>query len=151
MIRLDPAAAPDAAELEDGRKAICGTAPVLVLLVIVLGDIYGGIFTPTEASGISATGAAVTALLRGNLRTLAEWRSCLVEAAMTTAKIFIVPFGAVVFTQFINLSGMPYDLLDFVDARDMNGALLVLFICLFALADGDGFRDHPDHTNEHMR
>ena len=138
MVRLDPDAAPDAAELEDERKrkAIRGTAPVLALFVIVLGGIYGGMFTPTEASGIGATGAAVIALLRGHLRTLAEWRSCLVEAAMTTAKIFLVLFGAVVFTQFINLSGMPYDLLDFVDARNMNGAQLVLFICLIALLMG---------------
>ena len=136
MIPLDPASAPDAAELEDGRKAICGTASVLVLFVIVLGGNFGGMFTPAEASGIGATGAAVIALLRGHLRTLVEWRSCLVESAVTTAKIFIVLFGAVVFTQFINLSSMPYDLLDFVGARDMNGALLVLFICLFALLTG---------------
>ena len=138
MVRLDPASAPEAADLDPDRKrkAVRGTTPVLVLFVIVLGGIYGGIFTPTEASGIGATGAAVIAFLRGHLRTLAEWRLCLVEAAMTTAKIFIVLFGAVVFTQFINLSGMPYDLLDAVDAWEMNGAELVIFICVIALLMG---------------
>jgi len=138
MVRLDPGAAPEAALLdaERKRKAVRGTTPVLVLFVIVLGGIYGGIFTPTEASGIGATGAAVIAFLRGHLRSLAEWRICLVEAAMTTAKIFMVLFGAVVFTQFINLSGMPYDLLDAVDAWDMNGPQLVLFVCAIALLMG---------------
>ncbi|MEL6522365.1 MAG: TRAP transporter large permease [Pseudomonadota bacterium] len=138
MVRIDPASAPAAAALEPERKskALRGAMPVLVLFVIVLGGIYGGIFTPTEASGIGACGAAVIALLRGHLRTFAEWRLCLVEAAMTTAKIFIVLFGAVVFTQFINLSGMPYDLLDQVDAWQLDGPGLVLFICLIALLMG---------------
>ncbi len=55
---------------------------------------------------------------------------------MTTAKIFIVLFGAVVFTQFINLSGMPYDLLDLVDEWDLDGRELVIFICIIALLMG---------------
>lgn len=138
MVRLDPSAAPEAAELDTERKrrAIRGTSPVLVLFVIVLGGIYGGLFTPTEASGIGATGAAVIAILRGHLCTLSEWRLCLVDAAMTTAKIFIVLFGAVVFTQFINMSGAPYDLLDIVDDWEMNGAQLIIFICVIALLMG---------------
>lgn len=138
MVRLDPDSAPPSEELEAERKrkAIRGTTPVLVLFIVVLGGIYGGIFTPTEASGIGACGAAVIAILRGHLRSWAEWRACLVEAAMTTAKIFIVLFGAVVFTQFINLSGMPYDLLDLVDEWDLDGRELVIFICIIALLMG---------------
>lgn len=138
MVRLDPDAAPAAAELdaERRRKAIRGTTPVLVLFIIVLGGIYGGMFTPTEASGIGATGAAVIAILRGHLRTMTEWRVCLVDAAMTTAKIFIVLFGAVVFTQFINMSGAPYDLLDIVDDWEMDSAQLIIFICVIALLMG---------------
>ncbi|MDA4848407.1 TRAP transporter large permease [Hoeflea poritis] len=138
MVRLDPNSAPAAAELdaERKRKAIRGTAPVLLLFIVVLGGIYGGIFTPTEAAGIGASGAAVIAILRGHLRTLGEWRASLVDAAMTTAKIFIVLFGAVVFTQFINLSGMPYDLLDIVDDWELNGRELVIFVCVIALLMG---------------
>lgn len=138
MVRLDPNSAPAAAELEAERKrkAIRGTAPVLLLFIVVLGGIYGGIFTPTEAAGIGASGAAVIAILRGHLRTLGEWRASLVDAAMTTAKIFIVLFGAVVFTQFINLSGMPYDLLDIVDDWELNGRELVIFVCVIALLMG---------------
>ncbi|WP_299472489.1 TRAP transporter large permease [uncultured Roseibium sp.] len=138
MVRIDPASAPEAADLakERKRKAIRGTLPVLVLFTIVLGGIYGGIFTATEASGIGAFGAAVIAALRGYLRTVSALRVCLVEAAMTTAKIFIVLFGAVVFTQFINLSGMPYDLLDFVEEAAFSPAELVAFICLIALLMG---------------
>ncbi len=137
-VRLDPDSAPMADELhaERKRKAVRGTTPVLILFIIVLGGIYGGVFTATEASGIGAFGAAVIAFLRGHLRTVMQWRVCLVEAAMTTAKIFIVLFGALVFTQFINLSGMPYELLDYVDEWELGPAGLVAFICVIALMMG---------------
>ncbi|MEQ8780795.1 MAG: TRAP transporter large permease [Roseibium album] len=138
MVRIDPASAPAAADLDQERKrnAIRGTLPVLVLFTVVLGGIYGGVFTATEASGIGAFGAAVIAVIRGHLRSIGALRVCLVEAATTTAKIFIVLFGAVVFTQFINMSGMPYDLLDFVDDAQFSPTELVAFICLIALLMG---------------
>lgn len=138
MVRLDPEAAPPSPPLDAERRkrARRGTIPVLVLFIVVLGGIYGGIFTATEASGIGAVGAAVIALTRGHLRTIQSWRICLVEAGITTSKIFIVLFGAVVFSQFINLSGLPYDILDFVDDAELTSTQLVLFIILIALLMG---------------
>ena len=137
-VYFDPDSAPIAPPLEPARKkeAVRGTLPILVLFIVVLGGIYGGVFTPTEASGIGAFGAAMVALMRGHLRTVAQWRSCLVEAAITTSKIFIVLFGAVVFSQFINLSGLPYDLLDYIDDKGMGGLELVFFVCVIALLMG---------------
>lgn len=138
IVRIDPNSAPDAAPLDEARKskAIRGTMPILILFIVVLGGIYGGIFTATEASGIGAFGAAVIAFLRGHLRDLQSWRSCLVEASITTSKIFIVLFGAVVFAQFINLSGLPYDLLDYVDDWELSAMELVAFVCFIALLMG---------------
>lgn len=137
-VRLDPKAAPPAPPLEAERRkrARRGTIPVLLLFIVVLGGIYGGIFTATEASGIGAVGAALIALSKGHLRTLDEWRICLVETGITTSKIFIVLFGAVVFSQFINLSGLPYDILDFVDDAALSPTQLVLFIIVIALLMG---------------
>lgn len=138
VVRRDPTAAPTAPPLEPVRRkaAIRGTMPVLFLFVLVLGGIYAGAFTATEAAGIGSFGAALIALSRGHLRTLSEWRLCLVDATTTTASIFIVLLGAIVFAQFINLSGMPYDLLDFVDAWDMSSMQLVIFICIIAILMG---------------
>lgn len=137
-VYIDPNAAPEADPLDPVRKreAIRGTLPILILFIVVLGGIYGGVFTATEAGGIGAFGAAVIAFLRGHLRSVSSWRVCLVEAAITTSKIFIVLFGAVVFAQFINLSGLPYDLLDYVDEWNLGGFELVAFVCLIALLMG---------------
>jgi TRAP-type C4-dicarboxylate transport system permease large subunit len=59
-----------------------------------------------------------------------------VDATITTAKIFIVLLGAIVFSQFINLSGLPYDLLDFVDEQQLTAMQLVAFIAFIALLMG---------------
>ena len=138
MVRLDPDAAPASPPLDPERRKVArrGTIPVLTLFLVVLGGIYGGIFTATEASGIGAVGAAVIAFLRGHLRSIDSWRLCLVDAGITTSKIFIVLMGAVVFSQFINLSGLPYDILDFVEDSEFTSTQLVLFIIVIALVMG---------------
>jgi tripartite ATP-independent transporter DctM subunit len=129
-----PAGDPLDSEVE--RQALRVVWPVLGLFTLVLGGIYGSIFTPTEAAGIGAFGAALISLTRGHLRTLDEWISTLAEAARTTATLFIVIFGALVFAQFINLSGMPYDLLDFVDSLHLSPTGLVIAVVLIAVLMG---------------
>lgn len=114
------------------KSALRAVAPVLILFIVVLGGIYGGIFTPTEAAGIGATGAAVIALARGHLWSVREWVDSLVEAAVTTAALFGVVFGTLVFAQFVNLSGMPFDLMFLV--QDMNLSPLGLVIGIAAIA-----------------
>jgi tripartite ATP-independent transporter DctM subunit len=123
-------------EPEIKRQALRVVWPVLALFVLVLGGIYGSIFTPTEAAGIGAFGAAVISLSRGHLRTIGEWISTLAEAARTTAALFIVIFGALVFAQFINLSGMPYALLDMVDAMHLSPTGLVIAVVIIAIFMG---------------
>ncbi|MEM8631981.1 MAG: TRAP transporter large permease [Pseudomonadota bacterium] len=137
-VRLDPEAGPagDPLPEEDKRRALRGVWPVIALFVLVLGGIYGSIFTPTEASGIGAFGAALIALSRGHLRKLSEWKDALVEATKTTASLFIVIFGALVFAQFINLSGMPYDLVFMVDEMNLTPYQLVMAIAVIAVLMG---------------
>jgi tripartite ATP-independent transporter DctM subunit len=118
------------------RRALRVVYPVTGLFILVLGGIYGSIFTPTEAAGIGAFGAAVISLLRGHLRSLEEWISTLAEAARTTAALFIVIFGALVFAQFINLSGMPYDILEIVGSLNLTPIGLVITVVLIAIVMG---------------
>ncbi|MEJ2432218.1 MAG: TRAP transporter large permease [Pseudolabrys sp.] len=126
----------DPLDPEVKRRALRVVWPVLGLFVLVLGGIYGSIFTPTEAAGIGAFGAMVISLLRGHLRTLDEWISTLAEAASTTATLFSVIFGALVFAEFINLSGMPYGLLDVIDALRLSPTGLVISVVIIAIFMG---------------
>lgn len=133
---LAPEPATALAAATDTRSAVCKVWPVLGLFILVLGGIYGGIFTATEAAGIGATGAMVIALIRGHLRRLSEWADALTETLILTAKIFAVLLGALVFTQFINFSGLPIAILRFVTTHQMDGLEIVLFVLLLALLLG---------------
>jgi len=137
-VRLKPDAGPAGDPLPPARKrqALKAVWPVIGLFIVVLGGIYGGVFTPTEAAGIGAFGAATIAWFRGHLRTLLEWKISLVEACKTTATLFIAIFGALVFAQFINLSGMPYDILDAIDEMKLTPWQLVLTIAAIAVLMG---------------
>ena len=137
-VRLKPEAGPagDPLPLERKRQVLKSVWPIIGLFIVVLGGIYGGVFTPTEAAGIGAFGAAIISWFRGHLRTLGDWKISLVEAAKTTATLFIAIFGALVFAQFINLSGMPYDILDAIDEMNLTSWQLVLVIAAIAVVMG---------------
>ncbi len=116
-------------------SALKNTWAVILLFILIIGGIYGGIFTPTEAAGIGATGAFFIALARGKL-TLRNTLEIFVETVQTTAMLFTVLIGAIIFAQFINYADMPQILSRAI--LDMNlPPLAVLFaILLIYLALG---------------
>lgn len=110
--------------------------PVIALFLLVLGGIYVGAFTPTEASGIGAFGAAAFAFAKGHVRKWSVLLDILIDSTKTSAMLFAVIFGALVFANFINLSGLPYDLLDIVEALELGPIGLVLFVCVICIILG---------------
>jgi C4-dicarboxylate transporter DctM subunit len=93
--------------------ALWGVSGVLSLFTLVIGGIYGGIFTPTEAAGIGASGAFLIALIRRRL-SLQSLLETLVESARTTAMIFVILIGAEIFSNYVNIAGLPELLSDWV-------------------------------------
>ncbi|MAF46713.1 MAG: TRAP transporter large permease subunit [Rhodospirillales bacterium] len=79
---------------------------VLVLFLLILGGIFFGVFTPTEAGGIGAVGALAFALGRRKM-SWERFYASLIEAASITATIFSVAFGALILNQFVNIAGLP--------------------------------------------
>lgn len=111
----DPEAGPRAERFSWAQrlKAIRGIWGVVVLFGLVIGGIYGGVFTATEGAGVGAAGAFFFALLRGSL-TPKVLLDILVESTRTTAMLFTILIAAMIFTNFINFTTMPGDLRDFV-------------------------------------
>ena len=106
-----------------------GVMSVIALFVVVMGGIYGGVFTPTEAAGIGAAGAFVFALARRSL----TWRSLfsvLVESARTSAMLFVILIGAMMFANFVNYTSMPADLKEFVTRFQIQPIVVIIFICV---------------------
>jgi C4-dicarboxylate transporter, DctM subunit len=104
-----------------------GVTSVIALFVLVMGGIYGGVFTATEGAGVGATGALVFALARRAL----NWRSlyaALVESARTTSMLFLILIGALMFAEFVNITTMPKDLTEFVTRFQVHPVLVVAAI-----------------------
>ena len=107
--------------------ALRGVWPVAVLFLFVMGGIYGGLFTATEGAGMGAFGAMMFALWRRAL----SWQTlyaALVEAGRTTAMLFTILIGALIFADFINITTMPADLKQFVTRFELHPILVVAAI-----------------------
>lgn len=109
-------------------RALRGVWGVVVLFVVVMGGIYGGVFTATEGASIGAFGAFVFALARRALtwRTLVE---VLVESSRTTAMLFGILIGALIFANFVNFTSMPDDLKNFVSQFQLHPMAVIVAIC----------------------
>ncbi|MFI4928349.1 MAG: TRAP transporter large permease, partial [Burkholderiales bacterium] len=106
-------------------KALRGIWGVLVLVIVVLGGIYGGIFTATEGAGIGAAGAVLFAVARRRL-TFAQLADVLVESARTTAMLFTLLIAATLFANFVNFTSMPGDLKALITTSGLSPLMIVV-------------------------
>ena len=104
---------------------------MVLLFTVALGGIYFGIFTPTEAAGIGAFGAFVLALVRRRL-TLKAFTAMVVETATTTSMIFFVVIGALIFANYITVSGAAGALLTWIGGFHLSATgLIVLLLAIY--------------------
>lgn len=108
---------------------------VVLIFVIIIAGIYAGIFTPTEAAGIGVAAAALFAWARGKLG-LRALRESLVETGITTGMIFVISFGAVIFSSFVNLAGFTAAISGWLVALQADPMIVVIAICVIYLIMG---------------
>jgi C4-dicarboxylate transporter, DctM subunit len=137
IARRDPEAAPPAVKSSTQEKitAALSVWPVLLLFAFVLGGIYTGLFTATEAAGLGAAGAFLLGLARRRL-TWKALHSILVDTAESTAVIFGLMIGALIFTEFLNYTGAHTALLDFVKGSGFSPAIVIFVICIIYIILG---------------
>jgi tripartite ATP-independent transporter DctM subunit len=136
MTSRDPEHAPAGEKFTWAQRmeAFRGIWGVLLLVFVVLGGIYGGIFTATEGAGMGAAGAFLFAWARKAL----TWNSLigiLVESARTTGMLFTLLIAATVFANFVNFTTMPGDLKEWITHLGLSpvmvvGAMMVIYIIL---------------------
>ncbi|MCL4800093.1 MAG: TRAP transporter large permease [Burkholderiales bacterium] len=133
----DPQAGPpgERSSWSDRLAALKEIWGVVVLFAVVLGGIYGGVFTPTEAAGVGAAGGFLFALGRRAL----SWHTLylvLLESARTTAMLFVILIGALTFANFINFTTMPADLRTFVSELQVDPVMVVVAMCVIYIVLG---------------
>ncbi|HLV82661.1 MAG TPA: TRAP transporter large permease [Devosia sp.] len=109
--------------------------PVIIIFGLVIGGIYAGIFTPTEAAAVGAAGTGLVALSRRSLS-----RQAIIEAflatAMSTAMIFLIVLGAAALNGFLALSQLPQVSASWVVEQAFNPWIVLVIVLVFYLIMG---------------
>jgi tripartite ATP-independent transporter DctM subunit len=136
-VMRNPAAGP-AGERSNWAERLIALRDVwatLGLFIFVIGGIYVGLFTPTEAAGTGAAGAMLIAWQRGSL-SIKSLMEVLRDTAATSAKLFVVLFGALIFSNFVNRAGLPDGLIKIVNSFDVTPMGVIFIILLIYLLLG---------------
>jgi tripartite ATP-independent transporter DctM subunit len=135
-IRVKPTVAPiaDYAQPQERLAATRNVLPVLGLFTVVIGGIYMGVFSPTEAAAIGALGTIVLAAL-GRSMSFDDLREATSETVSTTGMIFFVLIGAALFNYFIETTGMPTAFVQYIREIGLGpyGTLLLLMVFYIVL------------------
>ena len=114
-----------------GRDVAAKLTPFLVLIVLVLGGIYGGIFTPTEAGAVGALGALVIAAIKKKLNKEVLWK-VLSETGHIVASILLLIVAATMYSRMLAISGLPVEFGAWITGAEL-GLTTILVIYVIAL------------------
>src|SRR3954470_11767232 len=120
-------------------EAVRDVWATLLLFIFVIGGLYGGLFTPTEAGGMGAGGAFIIGVLRGRLDR-ADIRRSLLQATRTAAAVFTVLIGALLFGYFLTVTQTPQKVTAFLTGLGIGSygvlaLIMVMYIILGCLMD----------------
>jgi C4-dicarboxylate transporter, DctM subunit len=142
MTWRDPASGPpgERSTWPERLRALRDVWAVAALFLFVMGGIYGGLFTATEGAGMGAFGAMIFALWRRAL----TWRTlyaALLESARTTAMLFLILIGALMFAEFVNITTMPADLMGLLTRFQLSPLTVVGAICAIYVVLGTAMEE----------
>jgi tripartite ATP-independent transporter DctM subunit len=131
--RYNPSIAPVSdSEMEvtggDRVRALGGLWQIALLGSIVIGGMYAGFFTATEAGAIGAVGTLLFGLANGPLRKFENFRGALRESAQITTTLFFIIIGALFFSRFLGLSRIPYNLTIFLESWEVHRHIILALI-----------------------
>lgn len=141
LCRFRPALAPAGARAtwKERIASLSGVIEMLLLFALVMGGLFVGWFTPTEAGAAGAAGALVIALARRRL----SWRGFLDSLADTTritAMVFLIVTGATIFGHFMSVTRVPFELSEWVGGLALSPNIIMGFI-IFGYLIGGCFMD----------
>ena len=139
LLRPNEAPRGDRVSAREKWQSLSGVWPFCLLFLVVIGGLYLGVFTATEAGGIGAGTALIIALAQRRI-SLRSFREIFVETANTSVMLYVVLFGAMLFAKLISFSGLADGLLDLVQGSGLSRmgillAILAVFLLLGCVMD----------------
>ena len=134
-LKPDSAGARERAGYRERFRSLAAVWPVLMVFLAVVGGIYGGIFTPTEAAAVGAFGTGLIAYVNGGL-TAATLKRAILSTAGSTAMIFFIVYGAGVYNSFLALSQLPQMAAGWVTAQGFNPWVVMVIVLVLYLIFG---------------
>ncbi len=137
-LKLNPSLAPSLSEDISWREkfgALKGAPPVLLLIIGVLGGLFGGLSTATQAGAVGALLSMGVAAVHGRL-TVPVLKRSVIDTLTTCGSLFIVTIGASMLTRFLTLSGFGFMISDIVDGIGASPVLLLITIALVYMVLG---------------
>ena len=116
-------------EVEEKQNGFLQVLPILFLIFLVMGGIYAGFFSPTEAGAVGAFGALLTAILRKKIN-FQSFKEVVFETGFITSGILFLIIASSLYTRMLALSGIPMHLTNFLQAMDLS---LITFLILHIL------------------
>jgi len=131
QVRLNPTIAPRGRGTTVKEKvfALKGVWGMIVLFILVMGGIYTGVFTPTEAAGVGAFGAFIFSLSKKQM-TWKNFRGSLSMTAQFTAFIFIIVISAHIFGKFLAVTRIPSELATYMVGLAVSEYLILAFVVI---------------------
>jgi len=121
--------------LKERFASLSGVIETLILFVLVIGGLYLGWFTPTEAGAAGAFGALVIGLVRRRLSLKGIVQS-IIESVRISAMVVLLITGAVLFGRFLTISRLPFELADWAASLQVPPGLILLVVILIYLVGG---------------
>ncbi len=109
-------------------KALPGASEMIVLFVLVMGGLYTGAYTPTEAGSAGAFFAFIIAIAIRRKLSLKGFYSAILDTLKVSGLIILLIWGAVIFGKFLTLSRLPFILIDIVTSQDIPSYIVLIFI-----------------------
>tara|TARA_R110000868_G_scaffold17813_2_gene77717 strand:- start:13388 stop:14677 length:1290 start_codon:yes stop_codon:yes gene_type:complete len=128
-VRIDPDIGPAAKKHSFPEKiaSLRGVIGILALFTLVMGGLYVGLFTPTEAAGIGSCGALLITTLRGRFN-WKEFLEVIYTSARTSVTLLTILIGAMLFANFINVARLPQTIGDWVSGLELAPIYVILVI-----------------------
>ena len=116
-------------------RSLTGVGETLLLFILVIGGLFAGLFTPTEAAAVGAFGALVITTIRRQIK----WEGIIksfFESLRTSCMVMVIIAGATVFNHFIAITNIPFALADWISGLAVHRMVVMIFIAVMYLIGG---------------